>query len=100
VAYCLEVKNSYCIDSEVLESTHLMFYFPQWSTHQSFYVKLQSALITQPSLCVYVNPQNSTESVLLPGVDHVPVWLLPTVLIMMLVCPLCFIMAIYVLFLA
>ncbi len=98
--YGLEVKYSYRIEGEALESSHIMFYLPQWSTCRPLYVRLQAALTAQGPLSVYVNPQNPGESVLFPGVEHVPVWLLPTAIMMMLVCPTCFVIAIHVLFLA
>lgn len=77
-----------------------MFYFPRWSTRRSFYAGLQTGLTGQNPLTVYVNPEDPKESVLVPGVGHLPAWLLPTAVTMMLVCPICFVVAIYVLFLA
>src|SRR5437870_926276 len=50
--YCLEVRYSYHFDGEVLESTQVMFYFPEWSTCRSYYDRLRTALITQNALSV------------------------------------------------
>jgi hypothetical protein len=96
----LQVKYCYSFNGELFEASDLMFYFPEWSSSRSYYARLQDTLTAQSPLSVFVNPDNPRESVLLSGVAHVPVWLLPTAVVMMLVCPVCFITAIYVLFLA
>jgi hypothetical protein len=93
----LDVKYSYHIDGEVFESTKIMFYFPEWSTCRSDYVKLQDTLAKTSDLTVYVNPHNPRESVLFPGADHCPVWRLAMACIMMLVCPISGAVAVYML---
>jgi hypothetical protein len=95
--YNLDVKYSYDIDGEVRESNKVMFYFAEWSTCRSNYVKLRDALVRTNSLTVYVNPDDPRESVLFPGADHVPVWVLATAGIMMLVCPISGAVAVYML---
>jgi hypothetical protein len=96
--YNLDVKYSYDIDGEVRESNKVMFYFAEWSTGRSNYVKLQDALVRTNSLTVYVNPHDPGESVLFPGAGHVPAWILVTAAIMILVCPISGAVAVYVLF--
>ncbi len=93
--FSLDVKYSYHVDGEVLESTKVMFYFPEWSASRSYYVNLRDTLAKSIGLTVYVNPNNPRESVLFPGADHAPVWLLAMACVMMLVCPIGGTLAIY-----
>jgi len=95
----LDIKYSYQVDTEVFESTKVSFYFGQWSTSRSYYTRIRDIITKGSDLTVYVNPNNPRESVLIPGADQLPGWMLATICVMMVVCPICGFFAIYELFL-
>ena len=97
--YDLEVRYSYQVHGEVFESTIVSFSFGQWSTSRSYYANLQDSLTKTSGLTVHVNPNNPRESVLLPGGYQITRGMLATACVMIVVCPICGLFAIWELFL-
>jgi hypothetical protein len=87
--YDLDVRYSYEVSGNTYESSEIMFYIGKWSSQRSYYVDIRDTILKQEPLQVYVNPDDSKQSVLIPGVSHASVGMLWAAGFMMLFCPFC-----------
>jgi hypothetical protein len=85
--YNLDVRYSYEVGGERYESSEIMFYFRKWSSSHRYYEQIERCIRDGESFRVYVDPDNPTQSVIIPGADNAPVPVLWLAGLMLFVCP-------------